>query len=92
LKKCGLKRDKVKQDAVYVRIDRSGRIISSPSRGTLDEAKEEYVTAERYQRFIAALASNGLQDSEQFRKLQEAVKVVYWQEYEAVTDSTTDFE
>jgi AbiV family abortive infection protein len=78
-------RDKVKQNAVYVRIDRSGRVQSTPSSVTMDAANEEYEKARRYRWFVGSLASDGPRDSEQFRKLREAMKIVYWQKYKPIS-------
>jgi AbiV family abortive infection protein len=78
-------RDKVKQDAVYVRIDRSGRVKSTPSSVTLAAANEEYEKAQRYRWFVSFLANGGPKTSEQFRKLREAMKIVYWQKYKPIT-------
>jgi hypothetical protein len=72
-------RDKVKQDAVYVRIDHSGRVTSTPSAVTMEAAKEEYEKARRYQWLVSSLVGDEPRDSEQFRKLREAMEVVYWQ-------------
>jgi len=74
-------RDKVKQDAVYVSIDRSGRVKSTPSSITLEAAKEEYEKAGRYRWLVTSLATDGPKDSEQFRKLREGMKIVYWQKF-----------
>jgi AbiV family abortive infection protein len=81
-------RDKVKQDAVYVSIDRSGRVRSTPSNVTMDAANEEYEKAGRYRWFVSSLASDGPRDSEQFRKLREGMKIVYWQKYKPTSHLT----
>jgi hypothetical protein len=81
-------RDKVKQDAAYVRIDRSGRVKSTPSSVTMEAAKEEYEKAGRYRWLVSSLVSDGPTDSEQFRKLREAMKVVFWQRYKPDSLST----
>ena len=85
-------RDKAKQDAVYVRIDRSGRVRSTPLSVTLEAAKAEYEKAGRYQWLVTSLATDGPRDSEQFRKLREAMKIVYWQKYIPITPPTNDLE
>jgi AbiV family abortive infection protein len=78
-------RDKVKQDAVYVRIDRSGRVKSTPSGVTMNTATEEYEKAGRYQSLVNSLVTDGPKNSEQYRKLREAMKIVCWQKYKPVT-------
>jgi hypothetical protein len=85
-------RDKAKQDAVYVRIDRSGRVRSTPLSVTLEAAKAEYEKAGRYQWLVTSLATDGPRDSEQFRKLREAMKIVYWQKCIPITPPTDDLE
>ncbi len=83
-------RDKVKQDAVYVRIDRSGRARNTPANVTMSAANEEYEKAGRYHSLVCSLAEDGPKASEEYRKLQEAMKIVYWQKYKPITPLTTD--
>jgi hypothetical protein len=72
-------RDRVKQDAVYVGIDRRGRVKSTPTTVTRKAAHEEYQRAERYLRLVNSLVTDERRDSEQFRKLRESLRIVYWQ-------------
>jgi len=44
--------DKSKQDALYVRIGKTGRVISTPSKIDSHEAKSEYEKAKRFARVI----------------------------------------
>jgi AbiV family abortive infection protein len=81
-------RDKAKQDAVCVSIDRSGRVKSSPSSVTLESAKEEFDKAGRYRWLVISLAADGPGDSMRFAKLRDALKIVYWQRYRPITSPT----
>ena len=47
---------------------------STPSDVTLEAAKEEYERAGRYRWLVTSLAADGPKDSEQFRKLREAMQ------------------
>jgi AbiV family abortive infection protein len=77
-------RDRVKQDAVYVDIDRGGRVKSTPVGVTREAAQEEYERAGRYLRFVNSLVQDKRRESEEFRKLRESLKIVYWQRFKPI--------
>ena len=77
-------RDKTKQEAVYVNVDRSGRAKTLPSEIAPEAAKREYDAAYRFHSFVRRLLEGESPNSEQFRKLREAMTIVYWQKYRPV--------
>lgn len=73
------KRDKIKQNAVYISIDRSACVKGQPNKVGLKDANVEFKRAERFGSMIKFLVKDGPIGAEQYRKLKEALKVVYWQ-------------
>lgn len=67
-------------------------LTSTPLSVTLKAAHEEYERAGRYRWLVTSLATDGPRDSEQFRKLREAMKIVYWQKYKPIQSSAGDSE
>jgi hypothetical protein len=51
------KKDHHKQDALYVRVGRDGRVCSTPETITEDETSDELARAQRYNYFVGALLS-----------------------------------
>jgi AbiV family abortive infection protein len=49
------KKDRHKQNALYVRVGRDGRVSSTPDIITEDETQEEFARAGRYHRFMESL-------------------------------------
>jgi AbiV family abortive infection protein len=55
------KKDRHKQDALYVRIGRDGRVCSTPQIITQDETCDELARADRYRHFVNSLLSEDTQ-------------------------------
>jgi AbiV family abortive infection protein len=82
-------RDKVKQEAVYINLDKSCRVKSSPMQITREAAQVEYETAGRYASIVARLIAPDAYEGIQLKKLKEATKIVFWQRYKPI-DSNAD--
>jgi len=78
-------RDRVKQDAVYIDLDKSCRVRNAPMDITREQAQVEYVRAERYVSIVASLIEL-TNVTLQLDKLKEVTKIVFWQEYEPTSD------
>jgi hypothetical protein len=75
-------RDKVKQDALYVDLDRSCRVKSTPvKRVTREQAQAEYERASRYGSIVRRLCEPDAYEGLQLQKLRDATKVLFWQRY-----------
>ncbi len=70
------KRDRRKQDSLYVRIGRDGRVCSMPTTITEQETQEELERARRYRGFVNSLLEAG-ERSERFRKAMAAIKLLF---------------
>jgi len=70
------KRDRRKQDSLYVRIGRDGRVCSMPATITEQETEEELERARRYRRFMNSLLEEG-DRSERFRKAMAVIKLIF---------------
>jgi AbiV family abortive infection protein len=74
-------RDKFKQAALYVDVDKSCRVRSSPLGVKLDESQAEYDRAQRYRLTIQSLLRADAYEGLQLQKLREAMKIVFWQKH-----------
>jgi hypothetical protein len=81
-------RDKVKQDAVYVDLDKSCRVKNSPMDVTMDQAQVEFERARRYGSIVTGLSAADPYEGIQLKKLKEATKIVFWQKYKPVTPAS----
>lgn len=83
-------RDKAKQNAVYVDLDKSCRVKSTPVKSISREAaQKEYETAERYGSIVNNLVSPDSYEGAQLKRVKDATRVVFWQKYRAA-DSTNE--
>ncbi len=80
------KRDRVKQDAVYIDLDKSCRVKNAPTDVTREEAHVEYERAHRYASIVTGLIRSDAYEGLQLKKLKEASKIVFWQKYKPVAD------
>jgi AbiV family abortive infection protein len=76
------KKDRHKQDALYVRVGRDGRVNSTPDIITEDETREEFARAGRYQRFMESLlCGDGQQlyhyDKDRYNKAMAVLKQLF---------------
>ncbi len=76
-------RDKFKQAALYVDVDKSCRVRSSPLVIKLEESQVEYDRAQRYRSTVQSLLSSNVDEGLQLQKLKEAMKIVFWQRYKS---------
>lgn len=79
-------RDRIKQDALYIDLDRSCRVKKSPTSISQADAKKELELAERYKSAVRGLLQPNAYEHLQLAKLREAVTVVYWQHYRRQTE------
>jgi AbiV family abortive infection protein len=74
-------RDAVKQDAIYIDLDKSCRVKNAPMDVTREDAHVEYERAGRYASIVLRIIGPDAHESLQLEKLKEAVKIVFWQKY-----------
>ncbi len=74
-------RDRVKQDALYIDLDKSCRVRNAPMGVTGEDAQVEYDRASRYASIVRRLIGPDAYEGLQLEKLKEATKIVYWQKY-----------
>lgn len=74
-------RDKIKQDAIYIDLDKSCRVRNAPLSVTKEEAQVEYNRAERYRSIVRQVIGPDAYEGVQMQKLKEALKIVFWQKY-----------
>lgn len=74
-------RDKRKQAAIYVDLDKSCRVRSSPLRITLEESQVEYDLARHLRSTVRSLLRIDAHELPQLQKLREVMKIVFWQKY-----------
>ena len=70
------KKDKRKQDALYVRIGVDGRVVSTPANITDAETIEEFERAERYRRFVQDMLA-GKEHNYRYEKLLDALRHLF---------------
>jgi AbiV family abortive infection protein len=75
------KRDRVKQDAVYIDVDKSCRVKNAPMGVTKEDADIEYERARRYALIVTGIIGPDTYEGLQLQKLKEALKIVFWQKY-----------
>ena len=69
-------RDRIKQDALYVRLGRDGRVASTPFTITQSSSDEEYERAKNYRYFVTSLLKDGGYSSFEYKKVLEFVTVL----------------
>jgi len=78
-------RDRAKQNALYVSLDKSCRVKSTPVRRiTREAARKEYERASRYRSIVAGLCEPDAYEGLQLQKLREATRAVFWQKYRPI--------
>jgi AbiV family abortive infection protein len=70
------KKDRHKQDALYVRIGRDGRVCSTPDVITDQETKDELERARRYKRFMDSLLAVD-ERSERYNKIMTTFRLLF---------------
>lgn len=70
------KKDRHKQDALYVRIGRDGRVCSTPDVITQQETESELERARRYKRFMDSLLAVD-ERSERYNKIMSAFRLLF---------------
>lgn len=78
------KRDTVKQDAIYIDLDKSCRVKNAPTKITREDAHAEYEKARRYASIVTGLVGPDAYEGLQLKKLKEATKIVFWQKYKPI--------
>ena len=73
------KRDAVKQDALYIDLDKSCRTKNNPGGVTQEDAEAEYKRADRYKWIVRGLIEPDAFEGIQLRRLKEVMKIVFWQ-------------
>jgi hypothetical protein len=81
------KRDRVKQDAIYVDLDKSCRVKNSPMDVTREEADAEYERVRRYRSTVTSHVDSVAYEGLEFQKLKEAMKIVFWQKHNSAAAS-----
>lgn len=70
------KKDRRKQDALYIRIGRDGRVCSTPRTITEGETLNEFERANRYKNYVESVL-NGKASSDRFNKVMAALKTLF---------------
>lgn len=70
------KKDRHKQDALYVRIGRDGRVCGTPDGITEEETESELERARRYKQFMDSLVSVDMR-SERYDKIMSAFRLLF---------------
>jgi AbiV family abortive infection protein len=85
-------RDRKKQDAVFVDLDKDCRVKQqcSPMSITREQAEEEYRRAGRYASIVRGLIDHGGYKSIQMDKFKQATKEVFWQHYKPIDWDKSD--
>lgn len=77
------KKDRRKQDALYVRIRRDGGVCSTPAIITEEETQKEFERAERYRFFMLSQLSDGValrqSDQRRAKKITDALVILFEQ-------------
>jgi hypothetical protein len=82
-----LAEDHVKQNAIYVDVDKSCRVKNSATNDiTREDAAIEYERASRYGSIVARLLQSDAYEGLELRKLKDAMKVVFWQKYKPISE------
>jgi len=71
------KRDKIKQDALYVRLGRTASVVSTPESVTSESADREFEKAKQYSWFIRSIIERGWNDSVFHNKVRDAFAAVF---------------
>ena len=71
------KRDRIKQDALYVRLGRDGSVASVPMRVTQLSADEEFAKADQYRWFLNTVVCDGKSASIEYEKVLMALKLLF---------------
>jgi hypothetical protein len=70
------KKDRHKQDALYVRIGRNGQVISTPETISEDETRSELERVNRYKYFVNSLL-DGVNQSDRYQKAMAALTLLF---------------
>lgn len=70
-------RDRIKQDALYVRLGRDGRVASTPFHVTGSLSDEEYERAGNYRFFVKSLLNEGGHSSYEYKKILVFIAVLF---------------
>jgi hypothetical protein len=85
-------RDRKKQDAVFVDLDKNCRVKRdrSPMTVTRKQAEEEFKQAQRYGSIVRHLIEKGGYASIQIDKFKDATREVFWQRYKPPSNEESD--
>lgn len=70
-------RDRLKQDALYVRLGRDGQVLSVPGEVISEDADAENKRAHRYRSSVESLSRQGDSRSAFYEKLQQGLKAIF---------------
>jgi AbiV family abortive infection protein len=71
------RRDRIKQDALYVRLDREMHLISTPSETPSERVDEEYARGERYRGFARSLLGDAPDPGFNYKKVRDAFELLF---------------
>jgi AbiV family abortive infection protein len=78
-------RDRIKQDAIYIDLDKSCHVKNAPMEVSREDAAVEYKRASRYASIVIGLVGPDPHERLQLEKLKKAMKLVFWQKYKPIT-------
>jgi AbiV family abortive infection protein len=70
-------RDRIKQDALYVRIGADGKVISQPVEVASEACKTEFERAGSYHSFVASLVSDGHNETAEYLKIKGFMTLLF---------------
>jgi hypothetical protein len=71
------KKDSHKQDALYVRVGRDGRVSSTPEKISAEETQTEFERAKRYKRFVDSLLAADRKSDHRYEKAMAALRLLF---------------
>jgi AbiV family abortive infection protein len=71
------KLDRIKQDALYVRLGRDGRVAMTPTQITHEDAKEAMAVADRMRFFVKYVVSTDKIVDREYEKIESAIKSAF---------------
>ncbi len=76
-------RDRMKQDALYVRLGRDARVVSTPGEVAEGNVNAEFERARAYRYFVTSLLNDGGHPSSTYPKVRAALKAMFHTQIDA---------
>lgn len=86
LKVANGKIDSIKQDSLYVRLNRHGAVASTPNNVTESEAENEYERGRRFERFMEGLANLERPVGLDYERVEAMFKALFTEQTKVVSN------